>query len=97
VLAIEHDHLAVAEALLEAGADVNRATAAGWTALHHAIDAEADGQNQTGEPADLAIIEVLLRAGADSRAVFRSPPGDQTPGQLARAYGWVEAAGLLGS
>lgn len=95
MLAIEHRKYRVVEALLEAGADVNHATADGWTALHHAVDAEADGAAQTGEPPDVAIVELLLRAGADPSAVYRSPTGDETPGDLARQYGWIEAAERL--
>lgn len=95
MVAIELRHYQVAEALLEAGADVNQAITDGWTALHHAVDAEADGRKQTGEPADLTIIELLLSAGADPRAMHRSPIGDETTSDLARLYGWIEAAELL--
>lgn len=96
MLAIEHQQRAIAEVLLAAGADVNQALRDGWTALHHAVDAEADGQNQTGKPAGLAIVEILLQAGADPRAVHRAPTGDLTAGELARRYGWIEAAERLG-
>jgi ankyrin repeat protein len=97
MVAIEDKRVPVVRALIDAGADVNLATADGWTALHHAVDIECDIRNQTGEPPDHAIVELLLSAGANTRAVYRSPSGDQTPGDLARSYGWTEAAERLGS
>ena len=57
MLATEHMQYAIVDVLLAAGADVNKATARGWTALHHAIDAECDGYLQTGCEANTEVVE----------------------------------------
>jgi ankyrin repeat protein len=95
MLATEHKQYAIVDVLLAAGADVNKATAQGWTALHHAVDAEWDGYLQTGRGAKIEVVERLLDAGANRHVIYRCPSGDQTPGDMAREYGWVEAAERL--
>jgi ankyrin repeat protein len=50
----------VIRAILEAGADVNRQTREGYTALHYAIDVYDEGDTNPEE-----IIAVLVTAGAD--------------------------------
>lgn len=52
MLASRRDHAGVA-AVIEAGADVNRQTTVGWTALHFAADKD-----------DVELVSLLLRSGA---------------------------------
>jgi ankyrin repeat protein len=73
----------VIEAVLEAGADVNRQTDEGYTALHCAIDVNGEANLNTEE-----VIQTLIAAGADLtlrqhygwtpllRAVFEGTPAE---------------------
>jgi ankyrin repeat protein len=91
-VAIESDHVEVVTLLVLRGADVNARTA-GWTALHHAVDAEADFHHQAGTPLDLGMIGPLLSAGADP-----SLPSDwngQTALDIARDYRYERAVRAL--
>lgn len=81
--ACEHDQPQVLVALIEAGADVNWRSEQGWTALHHAVDAEGDLAAQAGKPLDLRLIQPLLDAGADATVTYN---GD-TALDVARVYG----------
>ena len=81
--------------LQQAIVDGDVATAQGWTALHHAVDAEWDGYLQTGRGANIEVVERLLDAGANRHVIYRCPSGDQTPGDVARKYAWIQAAELL--
>ena len=90
--AVEQGHSAIVERLIRAGADVNHRTPDGWTPLHHAVDAEADAFLQVGKPRDLAVIRLLLQAGADPHAKWeRAGRPSETPLDMARQYGWREA------
>lgn len=65
-LAVEADDLEQLTRLLDAGADPNEVDGYnGWTPLLRAIDGEADGAVQTGEPLQAAATAVLLAYGAD--------------------------------
>jgi ankyrin repeat protein len=65
-VAVEMDDLAQLTRLLHAGADPDEFDGhSGWTPLLRAIDGEADGAVQTGEPLEAACTAVLLACGAD--------------------------------
>jgi hypothetical protein len=57
-----------------------------------AVDAEADGASQTGSRRDLALVRILVEAGASPLV-----PGDRgkTAIDIARDYDWPEAIELL--
>ena len=76
MLAAENQQLQSTRTLLAAGADPNYAMPDGWTALHHAVDSECDGQSQTGVPTDGQLTALLVSAGADPTAVWTH--GDHT-------------------
>ncbi|MBZ9712921.1 ankyrin repeat domain-containing protein [Deinococcus multiflagellatus] len=78
--------------LLAHGGDVNVRRFGGWTPLIHAVDVEADGAWQTGEPATLDLLRFLLEQGADP--TLRDDNGE-CAADLARRYGWDEAVQLL--
>ncbi|MFD3442785.1 hypothetical protein ACFWU3_35470 [Streptomyces sp. NPDC058685] len=64
-LAVEADDLAEVTRLLDQGQDPNELDdVSGWTPLLWAIDGEADGAVQTGDPLDAACTAVLLAYGA---------------------------------
>ncbi|MFF3455760.1 ankyrin repeat domain-containing protein [Streptomyces sp. NPDC002730] len=64
--AVEADDLAELTRLLDQGQDPNELDEfSGWTPLLRAIDGEADGAIQTGDPLDAACTAVLLAYGAD--------------------------------
>jgi ankyrin repeat protein len=78
--------------LLQYGADVKRAYADGWTALHMAVDFSIDSTIQRGGPPGdepLDAIFWLLAHGAD---VSAETERGETAVDFARAYrsGWVE-------
>ena len=60
----------------------------GWTALHHAVDAEGDLAAQAGKPLDLRLIQPLLGAGADATVTYNG----ETALDIARMYGHRFAA-----
>lgn len=65
-IAVETDDLAEVTRLLDQGLDPNELDdVSGWTPLLWAIDGEADGAVQTGDPLDAACTAVLLAYGAD--------------------------------
>jgi hypothetical protein len=63
-LAVEHEDLPALRAVLDSGADVHEEEGA-LTLLHHAVDVEVDGHNQTGEPLHVDVTAFLLARGAD--------------------------------
>jgi hypothetical protein len=63
-LALEHDDLEKLRELLDAGANVHQEWN-GFTLLHSAVDGEADGHVQTGEPLHVDATALLLSRGAD--------------------------------
>lgn len=74
-----------AKVLLDAGADPELTGPSGWTALHYAVDSEADRAHQAGREAEPQVSRVLIEAGAD--------PTSQTDDResaiaMARAYGF---------
>jgi len=77
------DHLEIAAALLDAGADVN-AHKRGTTALHWAA---RGGQ--------MEMLELLLSRGADPHAKAKTPQGEQTPLDMALKAEKKEAADRL--
>lgn len=74
---------AIAEVMLEFGADVHAQPEGAWTPLHLAI------QKCQNEDADIRLLEVLLSHGADPN--LRSYSGGDTPLDMA----WGRAADLL--
>lgn len=73
---------AIAEVLLEFGADVNAQPEGAWTPLHQAM------HKFQNEDADVRLLEVLLNHGADPD--LRSPSG-----QTAMEMAWGRAAEIL--
>ena len=73
--AVEHEQLARVTELVGPGADLHAIDAAGWTPLHLAVDVVGDSAHQTGTEPDVAVIELLLRLGADpDRADVQGEP-----------------------
>ncbi len=89
--AVEHGDLRELTRLLDAGADPNEVWS-DMTLLVHAIDVEADGAIQTGEPLDAACTAVLLAYGADPE---RPGPDGTIPRLFAFHYGHGLAVRLL--
>ncbi|MET9047042.1 MULTISPECIES: ankyrin repeat domain-containing protein [unclassified Streptomyces] len=90
-LAVEHEDAETLARLLADGADPNEVFG-NMTLLTHAIDAEADGALQTGEPLTVHTTAVLLAFGADPE--LAGPDGD-SPMDLATRYGHDLAVRLL--
>jgi uncharacterized protein len=89
--AVEAGDVATARSLLAAGADVNDDhghESQPFSVLHHAIDLEVDGFNQTGRPPSVEMIELLIEAGA---AVSERNYLGQTPLEMAHGHPAVEA------
>ncbi|MEU8350365.1 MULTISPECIES: ankyrin repeat domain-containing protein [unclassified Streptomyces] len=63
---MEHEDLPRLRDLLNAGGEVNEVYR-GFPLLHHAIDTEADGALQTGEPLHVDVTAFLLARGADPK------------------------------
>lgn len=79
--------------LLRDGADPNVVNPySGTSALHLAIDAEADGAHQNNEPLTVEVTRLLLEAGADPH--LRDKTG-ATPADVAREMGHHLALALL--
>ena len=89
--AVELGNLTFAETLIDAGADVNFVTESGWTALHHAVDVECDGYAQRKISPEIAMIQLLLQAGADAGVRYRG----STPADDAGQRGWAEGERVL--
>ncbi|MFD1149394.1 ankyrin repeat domain-containing protein [Saccharothrix hoggarensis] len=89
--AVEHGDLAELTRLLDQGVDPDEVWS-NTTLLLHAIDVEADGANQTGEPLDAACTAVLLAYGADPEL---PGPRGHAPRQFAADYGHDLAVRLL--
>jgi uncharacterized protein len=89
--AVELSDVGTARSLLTAGQDVNAVHGhepQPFSLLHHAIDVEVDGFNQTGRPPQIEMIELLLEAGADP-----TEPNylGETPLEMARGHSALEA------
>jgi ankyrin repeat protein len=95
MLAAENQQLESTRTLLAAGADPNYAMPDGWTALHHAVDSECDGQSQTSVPAEGRLTALLVSAGADTNAVWTHGGQTQTPGDIASGYQCEPVANAL--
>jgi ankyrin repeat protein len=68
-LAVEQGRIAICEALVRAGADVNlRTEDEFWTPVLHAVEVAGDVSRQLDCPPDNRIIELLVRSGADVNA-----------------------------
>ncbi|HEY9439449.1 MAG TPA: ankyrin repeat domain-containing protein [Streptomyces sp.] len=91
-LAVEHEDLEALRRLLDSGADIQDPGEDGFTLLHHAIDIEADGATQTGEPLTVGITALLLSRGADPHAHTRD---GLTPLDLAQRMRHTLAVELL--
>ncbi|MFF4624590.1 ankyrin repeat domain-containing protein [Nonomuraea jabiensis] len=89
--AVEHGDLAELTRLLDAGTDPNEVWS-GMTLLLHAIDVEADGAAQTGQPLNAACTAVLLAYDADPE---RPGPDGDIPQLFAFHYGHGLAVRLL--
>lgn len=90
-LAVEHEQVGELTRLLDGGADPNE-TWSNMTLLLHAIDIEADGSKQTGEPLTAACTAVLLAYGADPQL---PGPDGTLPLWFARRCGHELAERLL--
>ncbi|MFJ6940093.1 ankyrin repeat domain-containing protein [Streptomyces sp. NPDC101132] len=88
--AVESAEHATLTRLLDEGADVNE-VCCGQTLLMHAIDLEGDSALQSGEPADTALIAILLAYGADPAMALEG----KTARDLACQYEHVMAIRLL--
>jgi len=93
-LAIEHHDVASAAVLLKHGANVGLTDASGCTPLHHAVDVEADGAQQSGLPPKPVLTRLLLEAGADPHAI---DAGGKTPIDIAREYGYADGLAEMGA
>ncbi|MGB0901392.1 ankyrin repeat domain-containing protein [Halocynthiibacter sp.] len=82
-LTIEIGHHKIFDVLLDAGADINGFDNHGFTVLHHAVDAEADGAIQTGEVPLPEFTHKLLNKGV--KLSLKSKRGE-TAIDLARKY-----------
>jgi ankyrin repeat protein len=90
--AVEDHSLEIVRLLVEHGADVNARSEDGFTVLHHAVDVEGDGaqQSQTTPTADLTAL--LLELGADPRLKTSS---GKSPLDVAVQYEHTAAVALL--
>lgn len=90
--AIEKNDLLELGRLLDQGADVQDPDEYGTTLLHHAVDMEGDGANQSGHPLHVDMTAYLLARGADPSA---KDGRGQTPLDWAVALGHWLARDLL--
>ncbi len=79
--AVKTGNIAIANELIETGADVNQQDENGWTPL-----------NWAAGKGDIALVEFLLEKGSD---VFREGLDERTPYMIALAAGHTEVAKLL--
>lgn len=86
-VAAARGHPDVVQVLLAAGADVHVSSAPGRTPLFMALTTAADARNRTGSVRQIAVVELLLKAGA---GVFRATPrsGSNPAGILAPGKSW---------
>lgn len=90
--AVEHGQLEMAESLVALGVEINKGDRSGATALHLAVDVEADGARQDGDVPRVSMIRLLLRLGADSG--LKDGVGE-TPLDWALEAGFSDAVSLL--
>jgi ankyrin repeat protein len=83
-LAAEDSDVAAMTQLLQVGGDPNVPDDDGWTPLHLAVDAAFDGARQNDEPVSMALVQCLLRAGANEDVRTRD---GETPRDVAAHYG----------
>ena len=96
MLAAEHDQPQVLEVLLAAGADPRHASPNGWTALHHAVDAECDAESQGAGPATGRLVAPLIAAGANPDAIWSDAASKEvSPRAIAFRYGNEVVASAL--
>ena len=97
MLAAENLQAEALEVLLALGADPRFSRPDGWTALHHAVDAECDGEKQTGQAAERRMVRTLIAAGADPDAPWASGGGAaQSPREMAVRYRCAAVEALFG-
>ena len=89
MFAAENDQLDSMKTLLAAGADPRYAMADGWTALHHAVDADCSAQSTGVEPATGRLVALLVAAGADPDAMWQDTASrHESPRMMAARYGY---------
>lgn len=84
--------MSILTALLTAGADPNFADFNGWSALHQAVDVEADGAYQSGIEPRPDASRKLLENGADADLADNN---GTTPRSIAKAYEYSAFLELL--
>ncbi|MEW9528752.1 ankyrin repeat domain-containing protein [Microbispora sp. NPDC049125] len=92
--AVEHEDLPTLRDLLDNGHDVQDSDTQGWSLLHHSIDVEIDGHQQTGEPLHVDVTAYLLARGANPSAASHRYG---TPLQMAEDRGHWLATELIRS
>lgn len=91
--AVENRNKGITELLIKYGANPNaRHDGNGFTPLHLAVDVEGDAAWQSGEPPNIAIIEILLASGADPS--IKNEIGS-TAYDVAKDYEFKEAMHVL--
>jgi len=90
--AVEMEDLGKLRQLLDDGADIEDANEQGMTLLHHAVDVEGDGAQQTSGPLHVDTTALLLARGANPHAADRR---GFVPLDYARSNGHWLAADLL--
>lgn len=90
--AVEHQRGRILEILLDHGADVHWADERGFTALHLAVDVEADSAYQLGRSPVPMMTSILLRHGADPH---RKDESGATAYNLAEDYEYAAALDLF--
>lgn len=90
-IAVENEDLVALTAALADSGDIDDPTDDGMTLLHHAIDIEADGAAQTGQPLGVAMTRFLVEQGADLDWRWN----DETPLEAARSRGHYLAVDVI--